>query len=117
MIRFLLKLTLAGLIAHAAWQLGSAYVTFFRFREAVAEASRFGAAKPEEALRRQVLDLAAQFDVPVGDNDFSIRREDGHTYIDGSYSQTIELVPGYPHERSFTWHSDTVAPIPPEFAP
>jgi hypothetical protein len=117
MIRFLLKLTLAGLIAHAAWQFGSAYVTFFRFREAVTEASRFGAAKPEEALRRQVVELAAQFDVPLGDNDFSIRREGGHTYLDGSYSQTIELVPGYPHETSFTWNIDTVAAIPREFAP
>jgi hypothetical protein len=117
MIRFLLKLTLAGLIAHAAWQLGSAYVTFYRFREAVTEASRFGAATPEDALRRRVLELAAQFDVPVGDNDFSLRREGAHTYIDGSYSQPIELVPGYPHQWSFTWTSDTLAATPSEFAP
>jgi hypothetical protein len=109
MIRFFLKVALAALIANAAWQLGSAYATFYRFREAVTEASRFSATKSEETLRRRVLELASQFGVPVSDDEFSIRREDGHTYIDGSYSQRIELVPGYPHQWSFAWNIDTSA--------
>ena len=116
MIRFFLKLAVAALVVNATWRLGSAYATFYRFRDAVTEASRFSGAKSEENLRRRVLDLASQFDVPVDEQDFSIRREDNHTYIDGSYTQSIELVPAYPYQWSFDWSIETftvgVEPLP-----
>ena len=107
MIRFLLKLAVAALIVNATWRLGSAYATFYRFKDAVTEASRFSGAKSEEELRRRVLELASQFEVPVDEQDFSIRREGNHTNIDGTYTQSIELAPAYPYPWSFDWSVDT----------
>ena len=107
MIRFLLKLALAALVVNATWRLGSAYATFYRFKDAVTEASRFNGAKSGEDLRRRVLELASQFEVPVDEHDFSIRRENNHTYIDGSYTQSIELVPAYPYRWLFDWSIET----------
>jgi hypothetical protein len=47
----------------------------------------------------------------------SIRRDDlNHTIIDGSYTQPVDVVPGYRYLCPFTWHVDvfTVGPSKPE---
>ena len=108
MIRLILKLAVAALIANAAWQAGSAYAAFYRFRDAVNEASQFSGDRTEEQLRQKVLALAAQFDVPVTEASFTIRRQNDHTYVDGSYTQPVEMLPGArPYPWVFTWNIDT----------
>ena len=107
MIRVVIKLAIAVLIANAGWRIGSAYVSFYSFEDAVQEASRFAGDKSEADLRQRILELAAQFDLPVTESSFSIRREHDHTYIDGTYTQPLEVLPRYRYPWSFTWSTDT----------
>lgn len=118
MLKLLIKLTLAALLANAAWRLGSAYLTFYRFKDAVVETAQFGADQTDTELQQRVIGLASQYDIPLPDDGFSVRRDDRHhTYIDGSYMQPVDLLPGYRYAWPFTWHVDVFTVKPPALDP
>ena len=109
MIRLILKLVVAALIASAVWRLGSAYIAFYKFQDAVREAAMYET-KSDSDLRERIAALAEQFDVPLDadTNDaVKIDRQERHIWIQGSYVQPIELLPGYLYPWSFSWKVDT----------
>jgi len=113
MIRTLVKLALAALIANAVWRVGSEYVTDFKFRDAVREAAVYKTRSDEE-LRAKIGALASQFDVPIDEDALTIQHEDSHLVISGGYEKPIELVPGYQYPWRFSWTIDVelVSPKP-----
>jgi hypothetical protein len=117
LLKLILKLVLVALIANATWRLGSAYVAFYRFKDAVAETAQFGNQRSKAELLQRVLELASQYDIPLAIDAVSIRRDDpNHTIIDGSYTQPVDVLPGYRYLCPFSWHVDvfTVGPSKPE---
>jgi hypothetical protein len=109
MVKFLVKLAVAGLIANATWRLGSAYLQFYKFKDAVTEVAQFGREKSGADLHRRVLELASQYDIPLADEGLTVKRDDhNHTVIDGAYEQTVDLLPGYRYPWSFTMHVDVL---------
>lgn len=117
MFKLLIKLAIAALIVNALWRLGSAYVTFYRFKDAVSEYALFNPQKPAPELQQRVMDLASQFDVPLSPDAVSIRRDvPNHTYINASYTQVVDLFPGYHHPWEFSWEVDAMT-IPGATAP
>ena len=117
MLKLILKLVLVALIANATWRLGSAYVAFYRFKDAVAETAQFGNQRSKAELLQRVFELASQFDIPLAIDAVSIRRDDlNHTIIDGSYTQPVDVLPRYRYLCPFSWHVDvfTVGPAKPE---
>ncbi|OLC66363.1 MAG: hypothetical protein AUH79_06145 [Betaproteobacteria bacterium 13_1_40CM_4_64_4] len=74
MIRLLVKLAIAGLIVNATWRTGSAYLSFYRFKDAVAETAQYSKGKSDDELRQRILELASNYDVPLADEDLTIRR-------------------------------------------
>ena len=109
MIKLLIKLAIVALVANAAWHAMSAYASFYKFKDGVAQVTLFSMGKSVEQMRTRVLALAAEYDLPIGDDDFSVRREGTHTVVDGSYSRTIELVPGFPRTWQFSFHVDSLS--------
>ena len=109
MIKTIIKLALAALIANAGWRVGSAYITFYKFQDAVTETVQFGAQKSEDELRQKVLVLAGDYDVPLAENAVTVRRENEHTYVDGSYQRQLEILPGYRYPWVFTLHVNTMS--------
>jgi hypothetical protein len=108
-IKLILKLALAALIANAAWRLGTAYLSFYKFKDAVQEATQFGADKGDAQLQTRILELAADYDVPLAADGFTIQHKDNHTIVDGAYVRTVDLLPGYKYQCPFAWHTDTFA--------
>ena len=106
-MKTLLKLVFVALLANAAWHLGSAYLSFYRFKDAVNEAVLFGATKPEAELRQRVLDLAQQFDLPITEDNFTVSRENHHTTVVGEYTQPVDLLPNYHVPWKFNWNVET----------
>jgi hypothetical protein len=107
MLKLLIKLVVAAVIANAAWRIGSAYLQFYRFKDAVTETVQFGVDKTRLELRQRVLELATQYDVPLGEDAVTVRRDDrNHTFVDGSYQQPIDLLPGYQRPWPFTLNVD-----------
>ena len=110
MVKFLVKLALAGLIANATWRLGSAYIQFYKLKDAVVETTRFSNQRQTDAqIEQRILELASQYDVPLVDDRLTVRRDQpNHTIIDGSYEQPIDLLPGYRYQWPFTMHVDVL---------
>jgi hypothetical protein len=104
MIRLLVKLALAALVANAAWRVGSDYVTHFKFRDGVREAAAYGA--NDRDLRQRITALADQFDLPLDEDALNIQRDERHVVVDGTYVRPIELLPGYEYPWRFAWSVD-----------
>jgi hypothetical protein len=106
-IKVLLKLVVAALVANAAWRLGSAYLAYYRFTDAVQATTQYRGDKSDAQLQSRILELAAQYDVPLAPDAFTVRRDESHTIVDGSFKKPVELLPGYAYPWAFTWHTDT----------
>ena len=112
MLKLLIKLALAGLIANAAWRMGSTYLSFYRFKDAVSETAEFSKGKSDAELEQRILEIASNYDVPLTDDKVTVRRQDEHTHVEGSYVQPVDVVPGYRYPWAFTFSIDTVTSAP-----
>ena len=108
MLKLLLKLAVAAFLANAAWRVGSSYVSFYKFKDAVTEEAQFGADKSADQLRERVVTLAQQFDLPVDGDALTISKGNQRTRIAGSYTKPIEVVPGFKYPWAFSWDIETI---------
>ena len=113
MIRFIVKLAIAAFIANASWRVGSAYMTYYRFKDAVTHTAQYSKGKSEEELRRRVLELASEYDVPIGEDAVTVRRESNHTFVDGAFTKPVDVLPGYRYPWPFSLNVDvfTITPV------
>ena len=111
MIKFAVKLVIVALLANAAWRVGNAYLSFYRFNDAVTEASQFDAGGAAADLRQKVLELADQYDVPLADDGFTVTRDEHRTRIKGEFKEDIQLFPGFTYPWPFRFDVDTVNPM------
>jgi len=107
-MKLILKLAVAALIANAAWRVGSSYLAFYKFKDAVSEEAQFAADKSADQLRERVVGLAQQYDIPVDRDGLTITKADQRTRIAGSYTKRIEVVPGFKYPWAFTWDVETI---------
>jgi hypothetical protein len=105
MIKLLIKLALAGLIANGAWRVGAAYLAHYQFTDEVRRALTVPARSDEE-LRTRILELASKYGLPLEPETLTTRREQRHVTAGGSYTMQIELVPGYERPWPFKWDVD-----------
>ena len=106
-MKVLLKLAIVALLANATWHLWGVYAAHFKFKDAVQSASQFNGTRSEQELQSRILELAAQYDVPVTETTFTLHREQNHTIIDGAYVRPVEFLPGFRFPVTFKWHVDT----------
>jgi len=107
MIRLILKLVLAALIANAAWRIGSVYAQYYKFKDAVQETTQYTVEKSDDDLRARIMELASEYELPVDEGDFTVRHSGDHTITDGAFTRPIELLPNYQYPWPFSWHTDT----------
>ena len=108
MIKLIIKLAVVALLANASWRVGSAYVSHYKFEDAVQQAALFRGSQTDDVLRKRIFELASDFDIPVTDDDVMLTTSEHHTVVEGSYTRIIELVPGYKYPWEFTFHVDTL---------
>jgi hypothetical protein len=107
MIRTVIKLAVVALIANGAWQLFNAYSPHYKFKDAVTATTQYRGEKSDAQVRDRILELAAEFDVPVTDENLTVRQQDKHTIVESSYVRPIALLPGYTYPWPFSIHVDT----------
>jgi len=105
-MKALLKLALAALITYGAWNAGNAWLTFVKFRDDVEQLAQFGTKLSDDALRAKVFEAAAQRSVHLSDS-VTVRRDNDHTFVDGSYTEPINVLPWYAYAYTFQFHVDT----------
>jgi len=109
LIKLILKLALVALVANASWRVGSAYVSHYKFQDSVQQAALFRGTKNDDALRQRIFELAADFDIPVTEDQVTLTTAEHHTVVDGGYTRIIELAPGFEYPWQFTFHVDTLS--------
>jgi hypothetical protein len=107
MIKTIIQLALAALVAHAAWQLFVVYSAHYKFKDAVTSATQFRAEMSDGQLHDRVFELASQFGLPVTDENLTIRREENHTIVESSYTRPVNFFPGFTYPWPFTLKVDT----------
>ncbi|MGE0451038.1 MAG: hypothetical protein AB7Q29_15805 [Vicinamibacterales bacterium] len=114
MIKALVKLAIVALLANAAVRVGSEYLNYVKFRDAIRDAAMFKT-KTDPDLLARIMQLAEQYDIPLEADHVLIEREDRMVNVSGSYDKPIELLPN----RTYPWHFsltlDVVSPamLPP----
>ena len=107
MIRSIIKLALAAFLVNAAWRVGTAYASYYRFSDAVQQLTHYRGAKSDSEIHDRIFTLASQYDVPVTDDTLTIQHEPERTIVDGAYKKPIEFLPNMIYEWPFTVHVDT----------
>jgi hypothetical protein len=116
-VKLIIKLAIVAVLANAGWRLATAYVTFYRFKDAVVEIAQFGVQQTSSDLHQRISALAIDSGLPLADDAFTVRRDSfNHTFVDGSYVQPVELFPGFRYPWPFSWHVDvlTLTAAPPD---
>ena len=106
-MKTLIKLALAALVTYAAWNAGQAWLKFIKFRDDVEQLAQFSTKTTEEDLRTKVLEAASQHSVSLND-DLAVRRESARTYVDTSYTESIQVLPWYTYPYRFEVHVNAV---------
>ena len=76
--------------------------------EAVAEVRQAALIRgqTDAQLQSRVLELAANYDIPLTAEALSIRREERHIYVEGSYVRTVPIAPRLDYPWKFDWEVD-----------
>jgi hypothetical protein len=113
MIKLAIKLGIAALIANAAWQAGTLFAGHYQFRDEVRQAALVRG-QTDAQLHQRVLELASEYDIPLAADAFSIRREERHIYVQGSYERPVPLAPRFEYPWRFDWEVDAYIIDPPK---
>jgi hypothetical protein len=108
-IKLLLKLAAVALLANAVYHVGSEYLTYLRFRDAIRDAAMFKARNNAELMAR-ILDIAGQYEIPLDQDNLTIEREERRVTVDGWYDKPIEVVPNYEYPWHFSIEEEIVVP-------
>jgi|SRR5438093_1721575 len=108
-MKVLLKLAVVALLANATWHVWGVYSSHFKFKDAVQSTTQYNTERPEHELRTRILELAAQYDVPVTEANFTIRRDDNHVVVEGSYTRPVDVLPGFSYPMKFNWQVDVLS--------
>ena len=111
-MKAILKLIVVVLIANALWRIGSAYTSFYKFKDSV-RAAAMDEGKSEDDLRQKIVELASTYDVPLTAEAITIRREPHHTAVEGSYTTPVAVLPGYEYQWPFSLDIDAYPITPP----
>jgi hypothetical protein len=113
MIKLAIKLAIAALIANAAWQAGRTFAAHYQFRDEVRQAALIRG-QTDAQLQQRVLELAADYDIPLTADALTIRREERHVYVEGSYLRVVPIAPRVEYPWRFDWEVDAYLIDPPK---
>jgi hypothetical protein len=100
----IIKLLIAALILHGVYRLGTAYWERYEFEDAVQRTVQFAEKAPPEEIKKSVLELAAEREIPVVPEAVSVTRRQRQVFVTAEYDRDVELLPRY--YRTFTFEID-----------
>ena len=108
-MRLLFKLAIVFLILHALYRYGVVYIRYQQFKDAVQETALFAKDQEESDILARVMELAAEYEVPLDRRYVQVHRQGETTVIDAVYVEEIEWLPTWKKPMEFTvgtkaWH-------------
>jgi len=130
MLSKLIKFAIAALVLHGAWQIGSAYWTFYQFEDRLTQIAQFGDRRKDVELCREAAEAATVLHVPVASEAVTVQRGSnpafncakgfesgvakagiapGKITFEATYGEDIAVLPGYLYPWSFNAHIEVWA--------
>jgi hypothetical protein len=106
MVKSLIKILIAVLLANALWRIASAYISYYKFQDAVQEYSIRTSGKNEEQIKSRIAELASQYEEPIDSDAVTVRIAEQHTYIEATYTKPVAVLPGYEYQWPFSLKVD-----------
>ena len=108
MIKKLIGIVIFLLIANAGIRVGLVFFHDQQFQDAVRETALFGASKPDEALRLQVMKAASENMIPLEPDYIEITRKsivgvNDKVVIKTAYAVLVQVAPGYARRFDFDY--------------
>lgn len=108
MIKKLIGIVIFLLIANAGIRVGLVFFHDQQFQDAVRETALFGASKPDEALRLQIMKAASENMIPLEPDYIDISRKsvvgvNDKVVIKTAYAVLVQLAPGYARRFDFDY--------------
>ena len=107
MFKLLIKLAIVALLANAVYRVGSEYLTYVRFRDAVRDAAMFKATSDDD-LRRRIMALSADYDIPLEEEAVTINREQRHVVVQGEAEEIAVSRRGHEQDAGVRGPDDRV---------
>jgi hypothetical protein len=99
-LKTIIKLLIVAVVLHACYQGGAASWKYYSFKDAAAQAARFGGAETETVLHERILGIAEELEVEIHPDDLQISRDGLRTTVAAAYFDDIPVVPSlYTHEQ------------------
>ena len=102
-MKFLIKLAVFLLVAHALFRFVPPYWDHTQFVKELKDTSIGWREYSDVEVRDLVLAMAEGHGLPVTREQINVRRERDHLFVDLAYSRALELVPG----STYTWDFDS----------
>ena len=110
-MKAILRLIVVALVANALWHVGSAFSSYYKFKDSV-HAAAMEKGKSEDGLRQKIVELASTYDMSVTEDMVTIKSEEHHTIVEASFTQPISLLPGYQYPWPFSMIVDAYVITP-----
>jgi hypothetical protein len=113
LIKTAIKLLITLAVLNAVVRAGMAAWDYFELRDEAEQLIVFGANASTDDLRMRILARAEELDVPLEAENVDVQREGNRTFVYGSYTQPVELFPGftYPADLSFSVESFSIKSV------
>jgi hypothetical protein len=103
-LKTIIKVLIAAAILNAAVRGGMAAFTYYQFKDRTEQLVIFGAQSTPQELQNQILETAAELDVPIDPENVTVERDGTRTRADASYVQPVEFFPNYTYPINFAFH-------------
>lgn len=123
MVKTLIKIVIALVVAHAAFRIGNAFWNFYRFEDSLQQIAQFGERRTDRQLCDEAMSTAGNYGVPIEASGLTVRRgtnppfscgdgstapvagavpqASGQMTIEGAYTERIQVFPGYMYPWEF----------------
>jgi hypothetical protein len=98
----IIKIVLALVLVTAAARAGMAALAHYQFTDAVHEAMLFAPNASDAQLLQGVLKLAREHEVPITEDDVTLRHRGADIVVEFSYTKNITLIPNV-YTRAWTF--------------
>ena len=103
-MKTIIKILIAAALLNAAVRGGMAAFTYYQFKDRAEQLVIFGSRATPQELQNQILETAAELDVPIDPENIIVERDGTRTRADASYVQPVEFFPSYTYPITFSFH-------------
>ena len=102
-MKTIIKLLIAAALLNAAARGGMAAFTYYQFKDRAEQLVIFGAKASPNELQNQILETAAELEIPIDPENVTVERDGMRTRAEAAYVQPVEFFPNYTYPINFSF--------------